>query len=93
MIPIFENETAALDEDAIFFELSGPARLTCDGFIKDEFMTVLVEKVGGGYQPMTCDHRTIVLKRLNNTVYLPGPGKYSLRKTLTANGVSAGYTE
>ncbi len=35
MIPIFENETAALDEDVIFFELFAPGRVTCDGLVKD----------------------------------------------------------
>jgi len=93
MIPIFENEKAALDEDVIFFELLGPGRVTCDGLIKDEYMTVLVEKVSGGYHPMTCENKTVLLKEMNNTVFMPGPGKYSLRKTLTKNVVSAGYTE
>lgn len=90
---IFTNATAALNESTTFFETTGPGRLTCDGLDYDQEMTVLVEKASGGYHPMTCEGKTVVLKKMNNTIFLPGPGAYAIDKPYTANGVSAGFTE
>lgn len=90
---IFVDEEGALDENAIQFQTTGPATVSCDGLVGKEEIPVLIKKVGGGFQRMTCDNSSMVLKAMNNTVFLPGKGTYSLDKGITKQPVSAGYNQ
>ena len=84
------NTAAAATSD--LFAVSVPTSVVASGFASGQSISVLVEVLGGGYEPLVIENKIVKLDALNRVILLIAPGNYKVSKLLTGNVITVAYT-